>query len=396
MANYTDTPTRDTTDPNSSADMNTKQGNSDYHKNAHGFRNEVPNGNFTLWQRGDSFSNPTSGFLADNFAMETISGGSSSGTYTINKQVFPAGQTDVPDFPRYFMRWDQTVAGDRTDVRVTGFRMPGGSRRLAGKTVHFSFYYRCSVNFASTEWRVRKSYGSGGSPSATEDIGLGTINYTAANWALFSGTIVIPSDSGKTYGTDNNDVLFMDMPGMSEINTNICTFDQAQFFMFESNIKVPFFALPEQQELSRVEPFIVGYSNGSALVTAGANNNTWYNPTGHQLTLPSAGTWELEYHIGLFATPVAATRNELILKSTLSKASATEDDLAFTSAFHYLLVGDIIDAMQLPFTRRQVVTITAATTYYLNIYAYYVGGTLASLLTSGTTQTTVISARRLY
>src|SRR5210317_2024163 len=71
-----------------------------------GIKNRIINGNFDIWQRGTSFSvtASTNIYTADRWRFV---GAGFTGTLT--RQNFTAGQTDVPNNPDYFARWDVTT-----------------------------------------------------------------------------------------------------------------------------------------------------------------------------------------------------------------------------------------------------------------------------------------------
>ena len=61
-----------------------------------GFRNDIINGNFDIWQRGTS--QVVSGYGSADRWVNLYSGTSA----TMSRQAFTLGQTDVPGEPRFF------------------------------------------------------------------------------------------------------------------------------------------------------------------------------------------------------------------------------------------------------------------------------------------------------
>ena len=79
-------------------------------------------------------------------------------------------------------------------------------RRLAGKTVVVSFWARATSGTPKLGINLRHAFGTGGSPSANYWV-LPTGNSVtlSTTWTRYSTVIVIPSVSGKTIGTNNDD-----------------------------------------------------------------------------------------------------------------------------------------------------------------------------------------------
>ena len=79
-------------------------------------------------------------------------------------------------------------------------------RRLSGKTVTLSFWCATSGATLKVGASIDLYFGSGGSPSAITT-GVGQSFTANATWARHSMTFALASAAGKTFGTDNNDNL---------------------------------------------------------------------------------------------------------------------------------------------------------------------------------------------
>lgn len=186
-------------------------------------KNKLINGGFDYWQRNTTFANPTS-FTADRWAIQfdgTI------GTFSVSRQDFALGQTDVPGSPRYFLRWDHTVAGSGSTNRSLVQRIES-VRTLEGKKATLAFYAKADAA-RTLGVRATQSFGSGGSPSANVPIAEQFVDLTPS-WQRFVVTFDVPSISGKTLGTNGDDFLQFDfrMP----VNT-VMTIDLAQAMFVE-------------------------------------------------------------------------------------------------------------------------------------------------------------------
>src|SRR5210317_1376706 len=117
-----------------------------------GRKNYIINGNFDIWQRGTSV---TGGYGPDRFVYQN-----SGSTGTFAQGSFTAGQTDVPNNPKYFANLTITGADDEANIahRIEDVNT------LSGETATISFYAKHTTNaptsFNITSWQV---FGSGGS-----------------------------------------------------------------------------------------------------------------------------------------------------------------------------------------------------------------------------------------
>ncbi|WDM22650.1 hypothetical protein [Paenibacillus polymyxa] len=155
-------------------------------------RQALINGNFDIWQRGTSFT--TSGYTADRWRCST------STAATISRQTFAPGQTEVPNNPKYFLRFNQTVAP--TDQSWIGQLIESVSTLANGKCT-LSFYAKAATSL-SCDVFLRQSFGTGG--SANVETSKQTINLTTT-WQKFILTFDLLSIFGKTLGTLGTDSL---------------------------------------------------------------------------------------------------------------------------------------------------------------------------------------------
>ena len=124
-----------------------------------GRKNYIINGNFDIWQRGTSV---TTGYGPDRFTYQN-----SGSTGTLAQGSFTAGQTDVPNNPRYFANLTVTGADDNANIahRIEDVYT------LSGETATISFYAKHTTN-APTSFNVTsyQSFGSGGSTAVETSI----------------------------------------------------------------------------------------------------------------------------------------------------------------------------------------------------------------------------------
>jgi len=217
------------------------------------WRNKIINGNFDHWQRGTSNTSIDNGqYLADrwtNFRSGT--------TANISRQAFTLGQTDVPGEPTYFQRTVTTSSAGAGNYFIL-YQPIESVRTLAGQTATLSFWTKADAS-KNIAVEVVQGFGTGGSPSSSV-IGIGvTTCALTTSWQKFTVTVNIPSISGKTLGSNNNDYLglnfWFDAGSAYNSRTNSLgqqsgTFDIAQVQLEAGPVATPFEVRPMGTELA--------------------------------------------------------------------------------------------------------------------------------------------------
>ena len=161
-------------------------------------RNRIINGNFDVWQRGTSTS--SSGYGADRW-RSYYTGGT---TTVFSQQSFALGQTDVPDNPEFYARL--VVTSDSTsDSRASFNQKIEDVRTFAGQTVTVSFWAKANAT-KDLAIELLQYFGTGGSPSSYVTATPQKFSISST-WTQYTKTFSVPSISGKTLGTDNNDYI---------------------------------------------------------------------------------------------------------------------------------------------------------------------------------------------
>jgi len=193
-----------------------------------GRRNKVINGNFDIWQRGTSFSNPDGSYTADRFKV--VSGGATTGD-SVSQQSFTVGQTDVPGEPEYYLRFS---AGSTSSNKVMHHRI--------------------------------------------EDVrtGAGTLSAQAysmtTSWQKFTFNFDMPSISGKTVGTSSY-VYISFIRSLSASNVDI---DIAQMQFEVGTVATPFEHRSYGEELALCERYFqTNYNTGDTVGSTGTGYLEW-------------------------------------------------------------------------------------------------------------------------
>ncbi len=161
------------------------------------FRNKIINGDFSVWQRGTNFSTPISGaYVADRWLVSY----NGTGVFTVAKNA----STTYDNLP-FELYWNQTGSVTDCTYRQLAQRIES-VKTFAGKKVTISFEASAPSGIVTIKPIFVQAFGSGGSPSATVTINGSEIAITSTR-TRYSQTISIPSISGKTLGTNNDDIL---------------------------------------------------------------------------------------------------------------------------------------------------------------------------------------------
>jgi hypothetical protein len=162
-------------------------------------KNAVINGDFGVWQRGTSFSNPTNNvYTADRWAHGFNNANPTSST--TSREAFTLGTAPVAGYEgTYFGRSTITTVGSTTIFRPFTQRIED-VRTLANQTITISFWAKAD-SARSLTVNFQQNFGSGGSsPSG----GAGLTVSLSTSWQRFTwSAVLIPSISGKTIGTNS-------------------------------------------------------------------------------------------------------------------------------------------------------------------------------------------------
>lgn len=172
--------------------------------------NSLINSNFDIWQRGTSLalSSATSQYLADRWFDNHDPNAGTLPTLTRSRQLHTSGDV-FNSF--YFSRLATNGAGTSLGTSSLGYmsqRIEHGTRLLAGasKKVTISFYAKSSIAAKKLGVYIDQNYGTGGSPSTAEVVN-GTNFTLTSSWARYTATITLNTLVAKTFGTNNNDYL---------------------------------------------------------------------------------------------------------------------------------------------------------------------------------------------
>lgn len=176
-------------------------------------RQAIINGNFDIWQRGTSLASltdSTNTYLADRWYFYGAKDGGTPPTIAQSRQAQTPGALDKSFF-HYRVGVDGAGSSYGNGMVYGLFqKIEHGTRHLCGdgKTITISFKARSSIANKKIGVLILQAYGTGGSPTSTEVIN-GTNFTLTSDWQDFDVTLTTNTLSGKTFGTDYNDVIVL-------------------------------------------------------------------------------------------------------------------------------------------------------------------------------------------
>jgi len=172
-------------------------------------KNKIINGDFGVWQRGTSFSSPANAvYTSDRWQ---ISYNGTGATQTISQQTFTPGTAPVAGYEgQFFWRWEVTVNGISNTFRGIQQKIED-VRTLAGQTMTVSFWAKADSARTLGAVQISQDFGVGGSSTVFTSITPSTTSLTTS-WQRITGTVTVPSVSGKTIGTSSALIVYIGSP----------------------------------------------------------------------------------------------------------------------------------------------------------------------------------------
>jgi hypothetical protein len=179
--------------------------------NTYAGKNRILNSDFSIWQRGTSFTPMSnSAYGPDRWQF-----GLSGDVANVSRQAFTPDDIASIGYgdAQFFMRMEVVSSNGaaRTEQKIEDVRT------LANQSVTVSFWAKASAS-TSLDVSFVQNFGSGGSTAV--NVTAQTVALTTS-WQRFTKTFSIPSISGKTVGTSSNLALSLKETSAS---TNV-TFD---------------------------------------------------------------------------------------------------------------------------------------------------------------------------
>ena len=219
-----------------------------------GRKNYIINGNFNIWQRGASFTNPSvNDYTADRWQVISVGGGMASVNQILNQ--------DSDQGRRHL----QFTSGTSVTYNEIQQRIERISRFRSSKTYTLSFLAK-ATSAVSLSAITYENYGDGGSTTLTT-----TTNHSVTtSWTKFTQQITLSDYSAKTLG--NNNFLGIGF----RVNDDNLTVEIAQVQLEEGSVATDFEYRPIGEELALCQRYYYGHVN---LVTVPPIYNSTTNLT---------------------------------------------------------------------------------------------------------------------
>jgi hypothetical protein len=249
-------------------------------------KNKIINGDFAINQRAFTSATTNNVYCYDRFRTTT---GGTSGTATYTAQTFTPGTAPVAGYEakNFFQLVTASYANNDSWAGIT--QIIESVRNFAGQTATISFWAKAGTGTPKLGIRVVQAFGTGGGASSAVNY-YAFVDAISTSWERYSITFAIPSISGKTIGTDNNDsfqISIVATAGSSTFDGNFGSMLQNNTFQFwgvqvEYGSKATPFQTATgtiQGELAACQRYYVRYG-GTAAYEKVAGIGTAYATTG--------------------------------------------------------------------------------------------------------------------
>jgi hypothetical protein len=167
-------------------------------------KNKLINGDFSVWQRGTSFS--AVGYTADRWRLDF---GGSGASATVTQQSFTPGSAPVSGYESAYFAQVAATSGSDAGTYITFEQRIEDVRTFAGQTITVSFWAKAASGTPKIGLEViQNASGSGG--SAVYGINS-TTKTLSTSWARYSFTFAVPAlaQTAAQVGTPNTSLLSM-------------------------------------------------------------------------------------------------------------------------------------------------------------------------------------------
>jgi hypothetical protein len=223
-------------------------------------KNKIINGDFSIWQRGTSFttgSSSTYQYTVDRWQQFHYG----TNTASCTQQTFTPGSAPVSGYEGIvFARFNSTNTANFFSYRVEDVRT------LAGQTATLSFWAKSNSN-QNLSVGINQNFGSGGSSSVTNIIS-GTASLTTS-WQRFSFSGTISSVSGKTIGSSS--YVYIEFVGA--INNAIDIWGAQLEAGSTATVFIPAGGGSQQAELALCQRYFIRFNESVGFIGGAAGNS---------------------------------------------------------------------------------------------------------------------------
>jgi len=200
------------------------------------------------------------------------------GNIIIEFKQFSMGQSDVDNTPTYYMNVYETSSGAGGQTELDVQYALGNTQDFSEQTMSLGLSIISNTSSLITVL-VKQNFGTGGSPSSEVVTGVGTIS-ADGTFSEKSINFEIPSVSGKSKGTDNNDKtsLIFRMPLNEAFNIGFTNFQLNLGEILRNFDKKSFYQ--DRLERNAYESEVASVENAYYTEISIGNKKAFYNDTG--------------------------------------------------------------------------------------------------------------------
>jgi hypothetical protein len=250
------------------------------------YRQAIINGNFDIWQRGTSFSNPTdNSYTADRWQVRYD--GSGVGL-TVSRQALSPGELEGKS--KYFCRYAVTAPGTGNTQHQFAQRIEGVNL-FNGQKVTISFFAKADAPRA-IKCAIDQVFGDGGSPTEYNAGGLSPEIVLSTAWQRYSYTVTLPSISGKVIGPNDHLRLLFALPADTTF-----VIDIAQVQLCAGDVALPFQPRTVGEELVLCRRYCRVYGVGVPGVAVSSTGAVLFVSDLHMRVAPSVRQLKTSFDI---------------------------------------------------------------------------------------------------
>jgi hypothetical protein len=172
-----------------------------YTENYAAGKNKIINGDFNINQRAFSSTTTIATYGFDRWRFFGLDGTSTYSAETFTLGTAPVTGYEGKNYAR-LVTTGQTLTTAETSLR----QYIESVRTFANQNVTVSFWAQAASGTPKIAIELDQQFGTGGSPSSRVTTYAGQVTLSTS-WVRYSVSITVPSISGKTLGTNNNDFL---------------------------------------------------------------------------------------------------------------------------------------------------------------------------------------------
>jgi hypothetical protein len=168
-------------------------------------KNKIINGDFFFNQRAFTSTTTTNTYGFDRFIFTTVDG---TGTYSA--QTFTLGTAPVVGYEGKNFARVASTGQTLTSAQTLLSQRIESVRTFANQTATVSFWAKSGSGTPKVAVELVQRFGTGGSPSSNVNT-YGAQVTLSTSWTRYTVTFTVPSISGKTLGTANDDNLALNL-----------------------------------------------------------------------------------------------------------------------------------------------------------------------------------------